>query len=515
MPLEDPIDRHRCSVFIAALVLALGACASLPDDYPPPPRTVALEPDPSTRLARFEARFADQHGDEVSGFAAVDANGDGLKWRLALVDSADRSLDLQYYLWYGDPSGLLLLHHVLEAADRGVRVRILLDDMLYLKGKATLADIEDHPNIEIRIFNPWASKGVGRAFEFLGRMKRLNHRMHNKLLIADGQMAILGGRNVGDHYFGLGHSFNFHDLDVIVVGDAAAQSSEIFDHFWNSDRVLPASAFEDEPSWDRIEEVRPEALETLRQSHELQRFPIDVQEWSAELTALVDGMSPGTATVEFDRVLPGSDVPTQDGVLALAEIVARAEHEVVIANAYVIPGERMMEILREATGRGVRIRMLTNSLASQDVPAVTAAYGRHRKELLAAGVDLYEFRSDPDIQADIVDTPPVEAEFAGYHVKTLVVDRETVYAGSLNLDPRSIRLNTEMGMIVSSPGLADEVAALIERDMQPINSWRVGLDADGDLVWVSSAGTVSKQPARNGWQRFEAWFMGIVPESQL
>ncbi len=515
MPQSDTSDQHRRIVIIAALLLALGACASLPEDYPPPPKTVALVPDPTTRLALVEARFAERHGDHVSGFAALDANGDGLKWRLALVDSADRSLDLQYYLWYGDPSGLLLLHHVLEAADRGVRVRILLDDMLYLKGKATLADIGDHPNIEVRIFHPWASKGVGRAFEFVGSMTRLNHRMHNKLLIADGQMAILGGRNVGDHYFGLGHSFNFHDLDTIVVGDAALASSEIFDHFWNSDHVIPASAFEDDPSWSRIEQIRPEVVDRLRSSEELERFPIDVGEWTAELGTVVDGMSPGTFTVEFDRLLPDSNVPTQDGVQALGEIVERAEHEVLIANAYVIPGERMMEILRDAADRGVRIRMITNSLASQDVPAVTAAYGRHRTELLEAGVELYELRSDPEIQAGVIDTPPVEAEFAGYHVKTLVVDRQTVYAGSLNLDPRSIRLNTEMGMIVSSPGLAEEVATLIERDMQPTNSWRVGLDADGDLVWVSSAGTVTKQPARSGWQRFEAWFMGLVPESQL
>jgi len=502
-------------VALLTVVAALTGCASLPDDYPLPPRTVALEPDASTRLGRLEARFADLHGDDVSGFAALDANAAGLTWRLALIDSADRSLDLQYYLWYGDPSGLLMLHHVLEAAERGVRVRILLDDMLFLKGKATLADLEDHPNIEIRIYNPWASKGVGRAFEFLGNMKRLNHRMHNKLLIADGQMAVLGGRNIGDHYFGLGHKFNFHDLDAIVLGDAAEASSEIFDHFWNSDHVIPASAFEDDPSWTRIEEFRNSELEQLRATDELAGFPIDPRDWSAELATYVDGMSPGTFTVEFDRVLPDSDVPTQDGVLALAEIVERAEHEVLIANAYIIPGERMMDILRSATERGVHVRMLTNSLASQDVPAVTSAYGKHRKPLLEAGVELYEFRSDPEIQPGIVDTPPVDAEFAGYHVKTLVVDRETVYIGSLNLDPRSIRLNTEMGMIVSSPGLSSEVATLIERDMEPTNSWRVGLDADGDLVWVSSAGTVTKQPARNGWQRFEAWIMGIVPESQL
>jgi len=500
---------------IATFSLCLiAACASLPE-YQAPPTREALEPDPASRLGRLASEFADRHGPGVSGFAAIDANGDALQLRLAVIDSAERSLDMLYYLWYRDPSGLLMLEHTIEAAERGVSVRVVVDDALFVKGKKGLANLDAHPNIEVRIFNPWVHRGVGRAFESVARMKKLNHRMHNKLLIADNRMAILGGRNIGDHYFGLHHRYNFHDLDVIVLGDAATRSSEIFDHFWNSERVYAASAFVDDPSWDRVETVRREELDALRANDDVAAFPIERRDRSDELSSLVGRMSPGTATPEYDRLDDDSPRPTSEGSLGLADLVDHAQSEVLVVNAYIIPGDRMMEILRDAHARGVRVRMLTNSLASNDVPAVTAKYAKHRRPLIEAGVELYEFRAHPEIQPGIVDTPPVEAGFSGLHTKMAVIDREHVYFGSLNLDPRSIRLNTEMGLIVSDPELADQVAAIAERDMAPANSWRVRLDEKDQLVWESDAGVETRQPAQNTWQRVQAWFFKILPAGQL
>ncbi|MEJ2581579.1 MAG: phospholipase D family protein, partial [Acidobacteriota bacterium] len=425
-----------------APVLALGvaACASLPSDYPPPQKSVALEPDATTSLGAYAADFASRHGSRASGFAAVDLNSDGLLWRLAMVDSAERSLDMLSYVWYADPGGLLLLEHVIQAAERGVRIRVVVDDTLFLEGKQGLANLSAHPNIEIRVFNPWASKGISRGFEAATHLKRLNHRMHNKLLIADNQMAILGGRNVGDHYFGLHHKYNFHDLDVVVLGDEATESSEIFDHFWSSEQVMAAEVFVKESSWAAIEAKRMERLEELHQAEELEAFPVERKDWSEELEDLVDRMSPGSSTLEYDRLLPDTAAPTQHRTVRLAEIVEEAQREVLIVNAYIIPGERMMEIVHNATERGVRVRMLTNSLASNDVPAVTAKYKKYRKPFLEAGAELYEFRAHPEIQHGIVDTDPVDARFAGLHTKAAVVDRRFVYVGSLNLDPRSIQL---------------------------------------------------------------------------
>ena len=420
-----------------------------------------------------------------------------------------------YYVWYDDLGGLLLLEHVIEAADRGVRVRVVVDDVIFLGGKQGLANLDTHPNIEIRVFNPWAGKGTARAFETAARAKKLNHRMHNKLLIADSQMAILGGRNIGDHYFGLHHRYNFHDLDLVVIGAEATESGEIFDHFWSSEQVLPVSAFVEHASWQGAEDVRAEKLDELRAARELSQFPLERRDWSDELTVLVDRMSVGTSTVEYDRVSADTPAPSQHGVAELTGIVDQARHDVLIVNAYIIPGDRMLEIFRSAEERGVRVRVLTNSLASNDVPAVTAKYKKYRKPLIEAGVELYEFRAHPEIQAGVVDTEPVQAKFAGLHTKALVVDREYVYIGSLNLDPRSIRLNTEMGMIVASPALAEEVAAIAERDMAPANS----LAGSTRREWKAALGVGRGRghPAA-GAERLAAdaaWFFKIAPEGQL
>jgi putative cardiolipin synthase len=498
-----------------AFVLLAAACASLPSDYPIPAHSVAIEPDAATTLGRSAAEFTRRHGPGVSGYAPVDGNGEALRLRLALVDSAERSIDLLYYVWYDDLGGLLLLEHVIQAAERGVRVRVVVDDTLFIRGKKGLANLDTHPNIEIRIFNPWATAGVARAFETAGRAKKLNIRMHNKLLIADGQMAILGGRNIGDHYFGLHHRYNFHDLDVVILGDEAFESSEIFDHFWSSDQVMPASAFVDEPSWQAIEDARARTLERLRGAEELSGFPIEQSVWSDELEALSERMSAGSSTLEYDRLFAETGQHSTDAVIRLAELAEQAQHEILILNAYIIPGDRMMEILREAVERGVVVKMLTNSLASNDVPAVTAKYKKYRLPLLEAGVELYEFRSEPEIQPGIVDTHPVQAKFAGFHTKATVIDREVAYIGSLNLDPRSIQINTEMGVIIHSRELAEEVARLAERDMGPANAWRVLLDEKGKLYWESIEGTVHRSPALSEWQRVQEWLFGVAPEGQL
>ncbi len=497
------------------LVIITSACASLPTDYPPPEPSTALEPDPSTRLGRFEAAFARKHGPDVSGFEPIDLNGDGLWWRLALVDTAERSLDLQYYLWQDDDGGLLVLEHVIAAAERGVRVRALVDDFQFMGGKQNLANIEAHPKIEVRVFNPWAESGFASKPEFLARFRRLNHRMHNKLLVADSQMAILGGRNVGDEFFGLGDKYNFRDLDVIVAGPAARQSAEIFDHFWNSEWVIPATAFVEEAWWEESAALEGPTLERLRASEDLEPFPIEPRDWEEELSGLLERMSPGTSAVAFDRVLPGTRIPTQDGFEAFAAVSDSAEEEILIVNPYIIPSDEMMEAVRETTARGVRLRILTNSLASQDVPAVNSKYKKYRVPLLQAGVELYEFDDDPAIQHTVVDAPPNRSEFSALHAKAMVVDRQRVFIGTLNLDPRSIKINTEMGMIIDSRDFAERLATLLERDMKAANSWRVRLDEHGDLYWESDEGIVHRQPARSGWQRFQGWFLGLAPKDQL
>ena len=251
----------RFLVFL--LLLLLTACAA-PRTLTPSAPAHASTPAKEGVLAQVETALQQNHGTKVSAFHLLDSNASGLEWRLALIDSAQNSLDLQYYLWYGDDSGLLLMHRTIAAADRGVKVRILIDDLdTILRDAATpelrdhpFAAIDAHPNIEIRLFNPWNARMIlGRAFELVEQMERLNQRMHNKQLIADNRAAVIGGRNLGDEYLGLNSSFNFHDLDVLGIGPVARDSSTIFDRFWNSEWVMPVAALQEPLTAREIEDL--------------------------------------------------------------------------------------------------------------------------------------------------------------------------------------------------------------------------------------------------------------------
>jgi putative cardiolipin synthase len=505
---------------LAALALALGvaACATLPEAPPRGAPGYALAPQPGGPLEAVERAIGERAGPGESGFRLLDSNEDGLRWRLALVDSAQHSLDLQYYVWWGDESGDLLMKRVIEAADRGVKVRIVLDDLSTILEDeshpklrdAAAALIDAHPNIEIRLFNAWRSRPLaGRAVEMIGRMERINHRMHNKLLVADNRATILGGRNIGNEYFGLSHEFNFRDLDVLGVGAVARQASDVFDRFWNSEWVVPVKALEVATTHAELERERERTRSELELAKVLARFPIERQDWSGALARLPAELHVGTSRVHTDT--PDPDALNHHMPGAIRDLVGGAKREVLITNAYIIPGEHAVARMRDQTARGVKIRMLTNSLASHDVPAVNSHYKQWRRPLLEAGIDLHEIRADAAVQALLADTPPTKAEFMGLHVKAIVIDRERVFIGSMNLDPRSWGINSEMGVIVDSPGLAQALARAMERDMAPENAWRVTLDADGQIRWTAGDRVLMTQPARSLWQRVEDVFFMAFP----
>jgi putative cardiolipin synthase len=493
-----------------ALALGVAACTTLPEVPPRGAPGYALPPQPGGPLESIERAVRERAGPDGSGFKLLDSNEDGLRWRLALVDSAQHSLDLQYYVWWGDESGDLLMKRVIEAADRGVKVRIVLDDLSTILEDeshpklrdAAAALIDAHPNIEIRLFNAWRSRPLaGRAVEMIGRMERINHRMHNKLLVADNRATILGGRNIGNEYFGLSSEFNFRDLDVLGVGAVARQASGVFDRFWNSEWVVPVAALDVATASGELERERERTRRKLESATALARFPIDRQDWSGALARLPAELHAGTSRVHTDT--PDPDALNHHMPGAIRDLVGAAKREVLIINAYIIPGEHAVARMRDQTARGVKIRMLTNSLASHDVPAVNSHYKQWRKPLLEAGIDLYEIRADAAVQAVLADTPPTRAEFMGLHVKAIVVDRERVFVGSMNLDPRSWGINSEMGVVVDSAGLAQTLARAMERDMEPANAWRVTLAADGSLRWSAGENILTAQPARSLWQRIE------------
>lgn len=499
--------------------MALAGCTTVPEKLPRPVPEYATPARPDGAFAPIEAAIRAQHGPDASGCMLLNRNEDGLTWRLALIDSAQHSLDLQYYVWFGDPSGVLLMKRVVQAADRGVKVRIIVDDLDSMLRDMTTPEIRDapmaaidaHPNIELRLFNAWKSRSlIGRGAEFVGDMERLNRRMHNKAMIADNQAAIIGGRNIGDEYLGLNPEFNFHDLDLLGIGPVARQVSEVFDRFWNSEWVIPISVLGLGSTDQDLNALRAPARKQLAEAQSLARFPLEPQDWSAALARLPGALHPGTTHVHSDT--PDHDAIHHHMPAAFRELMMTAQRELLLTNAYIIPGDRAIQRFHDLHARGVKLRILTNSLASHDVPAVNSHYKQWRRRILETGTELYEIRPDAAVRSVVADTPPTKSQFMGLHTKAMVIDRERVFVGSMNLDPRSMHINSEMGVVVDSPGLAEALATTMERDMRPENSWRVEVDPNGELRWVSGDEVLTSQPARGFWQRVEDIFFMAFPK---
>ena len=463
-------------------------------------------------LAEMAAEIFATNGPGYSGFKLLDESYDSLALRLALIDSATTALDIQTYLWYPDNTGRLILQRAVDAANRGVRVRLIIDDLLTIGLDQVMYELQSHPNISLRLFNPWQDRqALARAGEMIAQMERLNTRMHDKLMIADGNAAIVGGRNIGDHYFGLSSAYNFHDLDVLGFGPIAQQSNAMFDHFWNSDWVESATNLNAEHDAEFSEKKWEEVLSKNANAEELQAFGAVVEDWSDRLAELADKLHPGTSYMVYDET--SGDAIAQNVGGEIFGFMDQAQHELLITNAYIIPGQPAIDFLKKLTDRGVRVRILTNSLASHDVPAVNSHYEPWRDDIINTGTELYELRADAAIQS-IVDIPPVTGGFTGLHTKALVVDRQKVFIGSMNFDPRSFNINTEAGIFVESTGLANALAEVMERDMAPENAWQVLSNDDGKIYWVNSDETLYSQPARGGSQRVMNTIFKMFPKEQ-
>jgi putative cardiolipin synthase len=515
----SPVAAIWCRTGCFALLLMLVGCATtLPTEKPP--AGFAPAPREEGRLASVEQRIAAQHGADISAFKLLERNADGLIWRVALIENASHTIDLQYYVWFGDVSGQLLLARTIAAADRGVKVRILFDDLSTMLRRMSnpelrdemLARVDRHPNIEVRVFNGWHARDwAGRVFEGATEFERLNRRMHNKQMIVDNRMAIIGGRNIGDEYMGLDPEFNFHDLDVIGIGPVARQGSAVVDRYWTSDwvrRIPPYQGPERGTLKPEMIELPPEAA-----AHPaMKAFLSDAGGRVRDIERLPDMVSIGKSVVHTDS--PSRAATSRNHMPdAFRALMRSARREVLITNAYIIPDDVFIDDLRELVGRGVKVRILTNSLSSHDVPAVNSHYERWRTPILEAGADLHELRSDAAIQTELVDTPPVRSGFVGLHTKAMVIDQERSFIGSMNLDPRSVIYNSEMGVIIDSPRLAADLAQRMQRDMGLTNSWQVRRDADGRLRWISSAGERTSQPARSFWQRVQNLVFKLAPAS--
>lgn len=520
-----PFDRRRgaAGVCVALLLLALVACGGLPDpgSYSKPV-SHALAPAADTRLARGIARAFPGLPAE-SGFHPLSTGMDAFVARMALVAAADRSLDVQYYIWHGDTSGVLLLKALLDAADRGVRVRLLLDDLDTRGRDELLAQLDAHPRISIRLYNPFGYRG-SRALGFLGDARRLNHRMHNKSLTADNLATIVGGRNIGDEYFDARAHTRFADLDVLALGPVVGKVSEMFDRYWNSAEVVPVAAW---PEWGGTDagslQATRSTLEALaaeymgsayvRATRASPRFsPLSLQRLDFHR---------GSATLVYDDPdKPRRPEVRGDTHLAphLAPMFRGAERDVLVVSPYFVPGDALVAFFGDLVARGVRVRILTNSLASNDVGLVHAGYMRYREALLRAGVELYEFKPTPAELAQR-DKRWTGSSAASLHAKTMAVDGRRLFVGSFNVDPRSVKLNTEMGVLIDNPALANMLAEGFDQAVAE-QAYRLSL-VDGELRWHDptpgdDAGEYSREPLTTWWQRFAAGTLSfIVPEALL
>jgi len=501
-------------------VLFLAGCAG---QTTPAPTSYAL-PNHDSALAQRIETLATGEPAGTSGFRLLADSADAFSARMRLIRQARTSLDVQYYIVHDGLSTRALVEEVLRAADRGVRVRLLLDDTTSDGSDYQIATLAAHPNISIRVFNPLH---LGRSNVFtrsLGRFLNLSQqhrRMHNKLMLADSSLAIVGGRNLGDEYFDVDQGFNFTDIDLLAAGPVAEQLAVSFDQYWNHRLSVPIQQFlRHPPSKEELEQARDAItgyLQAERQKDErrylhlmgdLQGPPTD--DW---LTDLI--WAPGEALWDHPDKIEAPGIPDETLLLTtqLQPSMDGVRRSLTLISAYFVPTEQGAEYLAAHARNGVAVRILTNSLEATDVPAVHGGYAPYRAELLKAGVRLFELRRQPDQEIRFSISGDSESSL---HSKAAVFDRERAFLGSLNFDPRSVLWNTEVGILVDSPDLASEVHELTQEGTSPAVSYEVRLierNDDPQLVWIAEDDGRHKvlldEPG-GAWRRFNAWFSRVI-----
>lgn len=474
-----------------------------------------------TRLGRAVAPGLAAHAGLAGIYPLTDAHV-AFAARMDLIHSAQRTLDIQYYIWRNDLTGTLLLEELHAAADRGVRVRLLLDDLGIPSAlDPTLAALDAHPNIEVRLFNPFVVRKP-KFIGFLTDFPRANRRMHNKSLTADSTATILGGRNIGDEYFDATDGIVFSDLDVLAVGPAAADVARDFDRYWASasaypaDRILPradagqldtlerkAKAIEQDPA-------AAEYMDALRGPHVVQKMLDDTLPFDWAKTEMIsDDPAKG-----LNNAPPQALIPHQ-----LREVLGDATHELDLVSPYFVPSTTGTQYLTGLAARGVDVRVLTNALEATDVAAVHSGYIKRRVELLRSGVHLYELRRVPGSHHKKEQSPgPFGSSGSSLHAKTFDVDARRVFVGSFNFDPRSAHLNTELGLVIDSPELASQIEATFLA-LVPQLAYTVKLDQQGKLYWIERNGSVEvrhdTEPNTTWYGRLGVWMLSILPIESL
>ena len=535
MPAELQNGRAGAVVRLARL-LAPGilfafasGCASLRQRTPAPP-SFAYEHPETTRLGSALAPSQARHPGE-SGFGILEYGLESLVARAALADAADQTIDAQYFIYDSDESGSFLAEHLLEAADRGVRVRLLLDDFNFASDSELIA-LSAHPKIQVRVFNPaffrprWA-----RLLEYALQFYRPTRRMHNKLFIVDNEFTILGGRNVGNDYFNIRGNKIFRDFDILIAGAVTAQASTAFDQYWNSTWSVPAEALGVRARTAKdLDKLRRKLRARMKNAEWFdEEYPKGRDRYLADLAN--DGKSlvwaRGDVVTDPPRKIEDSSPETRPVARRLDQELARGKQELLIEAAYFVPTSQEFEVFRQLRERKVDIALVTSALDTTDVPIVYSVYQKYRRDLVEAGVDLYEYKAHSPQQHQYRNWYRLRPSYAALHSKVLVIDREVTWIGSFNLDPRSHDLNTEVAVVVNSAELSAKLAESINEDRQPGRSWRIRLQPDPRpatadrggpprqvLTWTGEADgkpvTLFHEPVNCG-QQIEVFFLSLIP----
>lgn len=527
----------KCRIALSIILATLVAgCSSLPpgSGFPKLPSTAFAHPEETRVGVLFESE-ARLHPDK-SAFRILSTGADGFATRMQMIDAAQRSLDVQYYIFTADTTGLLLTGSLLAAADRGVHVRILIDDGSTAPGDEQILELAAHPQIEVRIFNPFAYRGhlrLLRSLEFAFDARRLDYRMHNKLFVTDNSTALIGGRNIGDAYFQIDADAQYADDDVFVAGPVVRRLSATFDEYWSSSFAIPVEALAGgKPSKANLARQRQRLDENLRIARRTGVDYLKRAEQGDPFASIIAGRLP----LVWSRAQVVCDSPDKKNVVKgtvvgrlmygqIEEAANAASSEMIMVTPYLVPTAGELLLLHALRQRNVRVRILTNSLNSTNELSAHAGYVRYRKQLLREGVELYEVRALLGKNSKGSGQSAAMSRHGNYglHAKFFVFDRRKLFAGSMNFDQRSRRLNTETGLIIDSPELAEQTAARFEAMTRPSSAYAVTLQSlssgKEELVWRTQENEkmveYTREPSRSSWRRVEAGILVLVPDREL
>lgn len=502
------LQRISVTIFLIAI---LTGCASLPEVIKHPIEPLVTQ-STSTLSELSDTYRLEQPTQETSAVLLQDTGWDALAQRLALIETAEHSIDIQYYIWNSDASGHYLANRLIAAADRGVKVRVMLDDINLNEREDLLVALDSHPQIEIRIFNPIPTRrGVVKWLNFLGDFSRLNRRMHNKSFTVDGAFSIVGGRNIGDEYFDLSDDINFRDRDVLVTGSVITDIQASFGEYWDSRWSYPVDLLGGEassylPVLDEVAAPSYKNYPALPEGNKIANL---------FLKDLMDEMIWVQARFVSDRPVPvDADNTSEPKATArlLAELARQSDQEILLESAYLIFDDRQLEELQILTSNGIQIKALTNSMISNDLITNHSGYAGRRRDMLNHGIQLFELKPDTNLcevsTRDLSKCAPTIAY--GLHAKSAVFDRRVASIGSFNFNLRSTYLNTESILVIENQSVAESIADDIDQAMNEDNSWRLNLQ-EGEVRWYSGQKSWESEPETGRWERIKSRFLQLLP----